>query len=133
MGSCGPGWRVVGVLFVSVACFSLGRVGGFCDGVSVWEFCLFGGGCCVRCLGILFWSGYGAACRDLVFFLRLSCRWRRWTSAVMIRCMVEARNMSASWIRVRLAVIMVCIDLVVVEYIGANTLPISGCAVVRRL
>ena len=51
----------------------------------------------------------------------------------MILCMVEARNMSASWIRVRLAVMMVCIDLVVVEYIGASNLPIGGCAVVRRL
>ena len=87
----------------------------------------------VRCLGSLCWSAYGIACRELVFLFRFSCRWRRCTSAVIILCMVEARKMSASCMFVRLADMMVCIDLLVVENMGASIFPIAGCAVVRRL
>ena len=32
VGSCGPGWCVMEVLFVSVACLRLGRVGVRCVG-----------------------------------------------------------------------------------------------------
>ena len=44
----------------------------------------------------------------------------------MIRCMVEARNMSASWMRVVTACITDWMDVVVLDSIGAKVCPISG-------
>ena len=44
----------------------------------------------------------------------------------MIRCMVEARNMSASWIRVMTALIIEWNDFVVLGTIDVNVFLISG-------
>ena len=44
----------------------------------------------------------------------------------MIRCIVEARNMSASWMRVVTASIIEWIGFVVLDIIGAKVCPISG-------
>ena len=118
---------------LSVVCLGVCFVGVFRVAVRLWRVRL---GACVsfvRRLGSLCWSAYGIACRELFFLFRFSCRWRRCTSAVIILCMVEARKMSASCMFVMLADMMVCIDLIVVEKIGASIFPIAGCAVVRRL
>ena len=44
----------------------------------------------------------------------------------MIRCMVEARKMSASWTRVMTALVIEWNDFVVLGTIVANVFPISG-------
>ena len=59
------------------------------------------------------------------------CRWRFCTSAVMIRCMVEARNISASWMRVMTALVIEWMDFVVLGNIGARVCLISGFVEVR--
>ena len=49
----------------------------------------------------------------------------------MIRCMVEAQNMSASWMRVMTTLIIEWNDFVVLGMIGVNVFPISGYVEVR--
>ena len=53
-------------------------------------------------------------------------RWRLCTSAVITRCIVDARNISASCIRVMTALVIEWIDFVVLVSIGAKVCPISG-------
>ena len=81
-------------------------------------------GCCVCVVGFWCWgccvwllfvsSVVWLVCRD--FF---SCRCLFCTSAVITRCMVDALNIRASWIRVMTAWMTMCIDLVVLASIGA--------------
>ena len=51
----------------------------------------------------------------------------------MIRCMVEARNMSPSWVRVMTALVIEWNDFVVLCTIDVNVFPISGCVAARWL
>ena len=49
----------------------------------------------------------------------------------MIRCIVEARNISASWMRVSVLFVMVVMHFVFGGNIGVICFPMSGCAVHR--
>ena len=73
--------------------------------VLVWSCCGLGLARVVVfcCCGVSPWSSVGFCCGLLGWF---RSRWRFCTSAVMIRCMVDARKMIASWIRVMTALVI---------------------------
>ena len=60
-----------------------------------------------------------------------NCRWRLCTSAVIMRCIVDARNISTSWMRVMTALVIEWMDFVVLGNIGARVCLISGFVEVR--